>query len=182
PNLTVIRPCDANETAVAWRVAIETQDRPVLLALSRQDLPTLDRSRYASADGLRRGAYVLLDAPDAKPELILIASGSEVALILSAAERLRKDGVAVRCVSMPSWELFEALPQSERDEILPPKVGARLAVELGVSQGWHRHVGPSGDVMSVETFGASAPTKVLLREYGFTADEVCARAKALIRK
>ena len=111
PNLIVIRPGDANETAVAWRVALETRDRPVMLVLTRQDLPTLDRSRYAAADGLRRGAYVLSDAPNGKPELILIASGSEVGLIVAAAERLQQQGIAVRCVSMPSWELFEALPQ-----------------------------------------------------------------------
>ena len=132
PNLIVIRPGDANETAVAWRVALETRDRPVLLILSRQDMPTLDRSRYAAADELRRGAYVLSDAADGKPELILIASGSEVSLIVAAAERLQQQGIAVRCVSMPSWELFEALPQAERDAVLPPAIGARLAVELGV--------------------------------------------------
>lgn len=180
PNLTLIRPCDANETAVAWRVAIQTRDRPVLLALSRQDLPTLDRARYAAADGLRRGAYVLLDAPDARPDLILIASGSEVSLIAAAAERLRDESIAVRCVSMPSWELFEALTQQERDQVLPPSVGARLAVELGVSQGWERYVGATGDMVGVETFGASAPTGVLLREYGFTVDRICIRARALI--
>ncbi len=180
PNLTVIRPCDANETAVAWRVALETRDRPVVLVLTRQALPTLDRQQYASADGLRRGAYVLSDAKDGKPSLILIASGSEVALILAAAERLRGEGIAVRCVSMPSWELFEALPQVERDKVLPPGVTARLAVELGVSQGWERYVGPHGDMLGVERFGASAPAEVLLREYGFTVDNVCKRAKALL--
>ena len=180
PNLIVIRPGDANETAVAWRVAVETRDRPVLLALSRQDLPTLDRGRYAAADGLRQGAYVLFDAPDAKPELILIASGSEVGLIVAAAERLQAQGIAVRCVSMPSWELFEALPQAERDAVLPPSVGARLAVELGVPQGWDRYIGARGDMLGVQRFGASAPADVLLREYGFTVDNVCARAKALL--
>lgn len=180
PNLIVIRPCDANETAVAWRVALETCDRPVLLALTRQDVPTLDRSRYASADGLRRGAYVLSDAPDGKPELILIASGSEVGLILQAAERLQGQGISVRCVSMPSWELFDALPQAERDAVLPPLVSKRLAVELGVAQGWYRYVGDHGDVLGVEHFGASAPAEVLLREYGFSIDNVCARAKALL--
>ena len=182
PNLTVIRPCDANETAVAWRVAIETRDRPVLLALSRQDLSTLDRSRFAAADGLRRGGYVLLDAPAGQPELILIASGSEVGLIVAAAERLQAQGIHVRCVSMPSWELFEALPQAERDAVLPPAVGVRLAVELGVAQGWHRYVGAAGDVLSVERFGASAPAEVLLREYGFTVDAVCARAQGLLSR
>jgi transketolase len=179
PNLTLIRPADANETAVAWRVAVETRDRPVLLALSRQDLPTLDRTRYASADGLRRGAYVLGDTSDGKPELILIASGSEVALIAAAAERLQGQGVAVRCVSMPSWELFDAQPQAYRDNVLPPSIRTRLAVELGVSQGWHRYVGDHGDMLGVERFGASAPAGVLLREYGFTVDEVCRRALAL---
>jgi transketolase len=181
PNLTVIRPGDANETAVAWRVALETRDRPVVLVLSRQNLPTFDRSRHAPADGLRRGAYVLLDADGGKPELILIASGSEVGLIVAAAGRLQGQGVAVRCVSMPSWELFDALPPFERDAVLPPSVGARLAVEAGVAQGWHRYVGAAGDVLSVERFGASAPSDVLLREYGFSVDEVCRRALALRR-
>jgi transketolase len=156
------------------------QDRPVLLVLSRQDLPTLDRSRYAAADGLRRGAYVLSDAPDGKPQLILLASGSELGLIVAAAERLQLEGIAVRCVSMPSWELFEALPQAERDAVLPPRVGARLAVEAGVAQGWDRYIGARGEMLGVERFGASAPASVVLREYGFTVDNVCARARALL--
>jgi len=180
PYLTVIRPGDANETAVAWRVALETRDRPVVLVLTRQALPTLDRSRYAAADGLRRGAYVLSDAANGKPKLILLASGSEVGLIVVAAERLQQQGIAVRCVSMPSWELFEALPQAERDAVLPPTVGARLAVELGVSQGWDRYIGARGDMLGVERFGASAPAADVLREYGFTVDNICARAKALL--
>ncbi len=179
PNLTVIRPADANETAMAWKVAAQSEKHPVLLALTRQDLPTLDRSRYASADGVRQGAYVLSDAKDGKPSLILLASGSEVALILAAADQLQADGIAVRCVSMPSWELFDAQPQSYRDQVLPPNVSARLAVELGVSQGWDRYVGAKGDMLGVNRFGASAPADVLLREYGFTVDNVCARAKAL---
>jgi transketolase len=180
PDLVVIRPGDANETAVAWRVALETRDRPVLLVLTRQEVPTLDRSRYAAAEGLRRGAYVLHDAPHGKPELILLASGSEVSLIVAAAERLQQQGIAVRCVSMPSWELFEALPQAERDAVLPPGVRARLAVELGVSQGWERYIGEQGEMLGVECFGASAPATVLLREYGFTVENVCARARALL--
>jgi transketolase len=179
PNLTVIRPGDANETAVAWRVAVETRDRPVLLVLSRQNVPTLDRNRYASADGLRRGAYVLCDARDGKPDLILIASGAEVGLIVAAAERLGAEGTAVRCVSMPSWELFDALAQADRDAVLPPTVRVRLAVEAGAAQGWHRYVGDAGDVLGVERFGASAPGEVVLSEYGFTVDEVCKRARAL---
>ncbi len=180
PNVTVIRPCDANETAVAWRVAVETRDRPVLLVLTRQALPTLNRSRYAAADGLRRGAYVLSDAPNGDPELILLATGSEVSLIVAAAERLQQEGIAVRCVSMPSWELFEALPQAERDAVLPPSITARLAVEMGVSQGWDRYIGARGQMLGVERFGASAPAAVLLRQYGFTIDHVCARAKTLL--
>ena len=180
PNLVVIRPADANETAIAWRVAVETHDRPVALILSRQDLPTLDRGHYAAADGLRRGAYVLSDAPNGKPNIILIASGSEVGLIVAAADWLQAQGVAVRCVSMPSWKLFDALPQTERDAVLPPSVPARLAVELGVSQGWDRYIGAQGGMISMERFGASAPAEKLLQEYGFTVDEVCARAVALL--
>jgi transketolase len=180
PRLTLMRPADANETAVAWKVALETRDRPVLLALTRQDVPTLDRSRCASAEGLRRGAYVLDGVSPAPPSLILIASGSEVALIVAAAARLRGDGVAVRCVSMPSWDLFDAQPQSYRDEVLPPQVTARLAVELGVRQGWDRYVGQRGDMLCVERFGASAPGPALLDRYGFRVDNVVARARRLL--
>ena len=185
PNLTLIRPADANETAVAWKVAVDTRDHPVLLVLTRQDLSTLDRSRHASAEGLRRGAYVLRELTTAgarasEPDLILLASGSEVTLILSAAERLYVDGLSVRCVSMPSWDLFDAQPRSYRDEVLPPAVLARLAVELGASQGWHRYVGDQGEVLGVDRFGASAPAGVLMREFGFTTDNVLARARRLI--
>ena len=180
PGLTVIRPGDANETAVAWKVAVEMRDRPVLLVLTRQDVATLDRSRYASAEGLRRGAYVLSDAANGRPALILIASGSEVGLILAAAERLRGEGVAVRCVSMPSWDLFEAQSQSYRDTVLPPEVTARLAVELGVAQGWHRYTGERGDMLGIDRFGASAPAEVLLEKYGFTVDNVLLRARKLL--
>jgi transketolase len=181
PGLTVLRPGDANETAVAWRVALESRDRPMLFALSRQSLPTLDRTRYASADGLRKGAYVLADAKDGKPQLILIASGSEVGLVVAAAQKLEDDGIAVRVVSMPSWDLFDAQPQVYRDEVLPHTVRARLAVEAGSTQGWHRYVGDGGDVLGIDRFGASAPGDTVLREYGFTVDNVCARAKALLR-
>jgi len=182
PNLSVIRPADANETAVAWKVALETKKRPVLLALTRQNVPTLDRSRYASADGLRRGAYVLSDAPDGKPALILIASGSEVGLIVEAADQLQADGIAVRCVSMPSWELFDAQSQAYRDQVLPPDVPARLAVELGVSQGWDRYLGSKGDMLGIDHFGASAPAEVLLREFGFTVENVVKRARAVLAR
>ncbi len=185
PNLTLIRPADANETAVAWKVAIETRERPVLLVLTRQNLPTLDRSRYASTEGLRRGAYVVHDAPavganGTGPDLILLASGSELMLILAAAERLQAEGVAVRCVSMPSWDLFDAQALSYRNAVLPPTVRARLAVELGAMQGWHRYVGDQGEVLGVERFGASAPAGVLMREYGFTIDTVLTRARGVM--
>jgi transketolase len=180
PNLTVIRPCDANETAEAWRVAIEMREAPVTLVFTRQALPTLDRSRFAAADGLRRGAYVLDDDGGASPALLLVASGSEVQLIVAAAQRLRAQDIAVRCVSMPSWELFEAQSREYRDSVLPPSVRARLAVEAGSPQGWSRYVGDGGDVIGVDTFGASAPGDTNLREYGFTVDNVCARALALL--
>ncbi|MEO8299576.1 MAG: transketolase C-terminal domain-containing protein, partial [Burkholderiales bacterium] len=191
PNLTLLRPADANETAVAWKVAVETRGRPSLLVLTRQDVPTLDRSRHASAEGLRRGAYVVLELGPtstggvesrSEPDLILLASGSEVSLILTAAERLQADGLSVRCVSMPSWDLFDAQSRAYRDEVLPPDVPARLAVELGAAQGWHRYVGDGGDVLSVERFGASAPAGVLLREFGFTVDNVVLRAHRLLAK
>ena len=156
PGLTLLRPADANETAVAWRVAIEARDRPVLLVLTRQDVPTLERSRFASAEGLRRGAYILRDTGTAPPSLILLASGSEVGLIVVAAERLAGEGVAVRCVSLPSWVLFEAQPQSYRDQVLPPYLTARLAVELGVRQGWDRYIGSRGAMIGVDQFGSSS--------------------------
>ncbi|MEO7324782.1 MAG: transketolase [Dokdonella sp.] len=180
PGLTLIRPADANETAVAWRIALESRSRPVLLALTRQAVPTLDRTRLASADGVRKGAYMLSDADGAAPQLILIASGSEVGLILAASERLRGEGIPVRCVSMPSWNLFDAQTPAYRELVLPVNVRARLAVEAGSTQGWHRYVGDAGDVIGIDRFGASAPGDVVLREYGFTVDHVCERARALL--
>lgn len=185
PNLCVIRPADANETVVAWQVAVQTRDRPVLLVLTRQNVPTLDRTQYASADGLRRGAYTLMPASpgrtnNALPALILMASGSEVGLILAAAEILHNEGTDVRCVSMPSWDLFDTQPRAYREEILPSSVGARLAVELGSPQGWHRFVGDHGDVLGIDRFGASAPADILLSEYGFTVEGVAARARMLL--
>jgi transketolase len=182
PDLMVIRPGDANETAVAWRVALETTGHPLALVLTRQDLPTLDRTRYAAAEGLRRGAYVLAEAPGGKPDLILMASGSEVSLLVAAQLKLQEQKVMARVVSMPSWELFEAQPREYRDAVLPPSVPARLAVEAGVAQGWCRYVGDRGDVLSVERFGASAPGSVVMREYGFSVENVCKRALALLNR
>jgi len=179
PGLTVIRPCDANETAVAWRVALEA-DRPVALVLTRQNVPTLDRSQCAAADGLRQGAYVLADAPHGKPDVILIATGSEVGLVMAARRTLKARNVMARVVSMPSWDLFDSQSQSYRDQVLLPTVRARIAVEAGASQGWHRYVGDRGDMLGVDRYGASAPGDVVMREYGFTADNVCKRAMALL--
>jgi transketolase len=181
PRLCVIRPGDANEVAVAWRVALESRGRPIAMVLTRQNVPTLDRARLANPDGLRRGAYVLLDAANGAPDLILIASGSELGLVAAAAEKLSAEGRRVRVVSMPSWDLFEAQPQAYRESVLPPAITARLAVEAGVTQGWHRYVGDAGDVIGVDRFGASAPGEVMMREYGLTIDNVCKRARALHR-
>jgi transketolase len=180
PELIVIRPCDANETAVAWRIAIETRDRPVALILTRQSVPTLDRNHFGTAEGLRRGAYVLKDAAEGKPDLILIGTGSEVSLIVRAGEKLTKEGMQVRIVSMPSWKLFDAQPQSYRDLVLPPPIHARLAVEAGATQGWCKYVGDNGDVIGVDRFGASAPGEVVMREYGFTVENICQRAMELV--
>jgi transketolase len=182
PNLLVLRPGDANETAVAWSVAVKTRDRPVALILSRQNVPTLDRSQFAAADGLRRGAYVLSDAPKGKPDIILIATGSEVSLIVAAGQALAESGIPARLVSMPSWELFDAQPQSYRDSVLPPSTRARLAVEAGATLGWCKYVGSNGEVIGVDHFGASAPEKDLMREYGFTVENICHRALELVSR
>ena len=181
PGLVVIRPADANETAVAWRVAVEAREQPVALVLSRQKVPTLDRERYASAEGLRRGAYVLQDAQNGKAELILTGSGAETGLVVAAAEKLSAEGIAVRVVSMPCWSLFDKQAQAYRDEVLPPAITARLAVEAGSPQGWHRYVGDHGDVLGVDRFGASAPGDEVLARYGFSVDNICKRARALLQ-
>ncbi len=181
PQLSLIRPGDANETAVAWRVAVETTT-PTALVLTRQNVPVLDRSQYASAEGLRRGAYILSDAPNGKPDIILIASGSEVPLIAEAQKKLAEENIQARVVSMPSWDLFEAQPKEYRDSVLPPHIKARLAVEAGVAQGWERYVGEAGDVIAMHRFGASAPYQVLFEKFGFTPENVAAHAKQLLGK
>lgn len=179
PHLSLIRPADANETAVAWRVAIEHRG-PVALILTRQGLPIIDRTKYGAAEGLEKGAYILADAKGKAPELILIATGSEVAPTLEAYEKLTAEGVAVRLVSMPSWDLFEKQPQSYRDEVLPPAVTARLAVEAGASFGWDRWVGPKGAVHGINRFGASAPYKVIAENLGFTGEHIAKQARELL--
>ncbi|MEO7493405.1 MAG: transketolase [Massilia sp.] len=182
PKLIVIRPADANETAYAWRVALQSRERPVALALTRQAVPTIDRSQYAPAAGLLRGAYVLAEAANGKAQLILIASGSEVTLALAAQQALLLQNVQARVVSMPSWELFDDQPQDYRNSVLPPELPVRLAIEAGISQGWHRYAGDRGAVLAVDTFGASAPGNVMLEKYGFTVANVCLRALELLHR
>lgn len=180
PNLVLIRPADANETAAAWRVALDSKDRPVALALTRQNLPILDQAEFPSAEGLVRGAYILRDPEDGSPDLILIASGSEVSLALEAEKQLKGRGIKARVVSMPSWELFDEQDEAYRNEVLPPSVTARLAIEAGSTQGWHRYVGSAGDVIGLDRFGASAPGKVVYEKLGFSVENVVQRALGLI--
>jgi transketolase len=180
PGLTVIRPGDANEAAEAWRVAMRHREGPVGLVLTRQKLPVVDRGKYAPAAGLAQGAYVLAEAASGAPRLILIATGSEVALALDARERLEADGIPTRVVSMPSWELFERQPREVRDQVLPPAVAARLSIEAGVALGWRRWVGDAGGSVAVDRYGASAPGERVLEELGFSVENVVARAKALL--
>jgi transketolase len=181
PQLIVIRPADANEVAEAWRYIMENTRHPVALILSRQPLPTFDRTKYATAEGLRRGAYVLADS-DGEPELILIGTGSEVQLCLGAHEQLKAEGIRSRVVSMPSWELFQRQPEEYRNSVLPPKVRARVAVEAGTSLGWRDYVGLDGRIVARRQFGASAPIKELLKQFGFTVENVIAQAKAALEQ
>jgi transketolase len=180
PELLFFRPADANETAWAWRMAVTNRHRPSVLSLTRQKVPTLDRSRFAGAEGLARGAYVLNPDVD-RPDILLLATGSEVGLIVEAARQLAGDGVKVRLVSMPCWELFAEQEPSYRDAVLPPAVEARLAVEAGVPLGWERWTGCHGDVLGLDRFGASAPGPRVMKELGFTVENVLARARALLR-
>jgi transketolase len=180
PGLDVIRPADANEVAEAWRVAIDRTHQPVALVLTRQSVPILDRSRYAPAAGLRRGGYVLADSEGAEPEVILIATGSEVALALAAHEELSGEGIRSRVVSLPCWELFERQDDAYRDEVLPPGVTARVSVEEASTLGWDRYVGPGGVKIGMHTFGTSAPLKDVQDKFGFTPDRVAEAAKELL--
>jgi transketolase len=179
PDLLFIRPCDANETAWAWRIAIQNRHRPTVLSLTRQNVPTLDRSVYASAEGLARGAYVL-NPQVVAPDIVLLATGSEVALIVEAEKQLAEKGVKARLVSMPCWELFEEQSNEYREGVLPSSVTARLAVEAGVSLGWHRWVGPRGGLVTLDRYGASAPAARIFRELGFTVENVAAQALAVL--
>lgn len=180
PNITVIRPADANETAQAWKTAIEHQGGPVVLVFTRQGLPILDQDKYGKAEGLSNGAYILSDS-DKAPDVILMATGSEVTLILQAQEKLKAEGIAARVVSMPSWELFEKQSAAYKEKIFPKSVRKRLAVEAGSPLGWHKYVTDEGDIIAMHTFGESAPAEQLFAEFGFTVDNVVAKAKALLK-
>jgi transketolase len=181
PGLTVIRPAEATETAAAWRVALQTTTGPVALILSRQNLPVLDRRKLPPADELAHGAYVL-SAPDGAPQAILIATGSEVHVAVAAQSLLAENGVAANVVSMPSWELFEKMPQSYRDSVLPPGISARVAVEAGVALGWERYVGASGIVVGINGFGASAPGETVMEKFGFTPERVADAVLGILSK
>ncbi|MBA3072554.1 MAG: transketolase [Anaerolineae bacterium] len=181
PNLTVLRPADANETAQAWRAAVENSHGPTLLALSRQNLPTVDRSVLGSASGTLKGAYVLADLGKSKPEIILMASGSEVDLIVKAGQELVDSGHSVRLVSFPSWELFEKTDQSYKDSVLLPDVKARLVVECGIAQGWEKYAGSDGKIIAMTGYGASAPAPILMEKFGFTVKNVVEVAKSLLK-
>jgi transketolase len=178
PNLTVIRPADANETAQAWRVAIEHKTGPVAIVLTRQNLPVIDQQQYTKATELEKGAYILSEA-HAAPELILIATGSEVQLIMQAQAKLKDEGIAARVVSMPSWELFAKQDASYKEKVFPAKVRRRISVEAGSTLGWSKFVTEDGITMGIDTFGESAPAEILFKHFGLTVEEIVKKAKAL---
>ncbi|HEY8563298.1 MAG TPA: transketolase [Pyrinomonadaceae bacterium] len=180
PNLFVIRPCDAHETREAWRIALLRRHAPTALAFSRQKVALIDRTKFASAEGTLKGAYILAEASNKEPRLILIATGSEIGLAMEAREKLEAEGTATRVVSMPCWELFDEQDAEYRESVLPSNVKARLAIEAGVSLGWAKYVGDAGDCLTVDKFGASAPAEVVFREYGFTVENVVEKAKNLL--
>lgn len=182
PNMTVIRPADANEVTEAWRIAIEHQGGPVAIVLTRQKLPVIDRTKYAAASNLAKGGYVLADSDAQMLDLIILATGSEVHLSLGAYEQLKKEGTRVRVVNMASWELFELQPKEYKEMVLPSRVTKRLSVEAGSPFGWHQYVGPEGDILGINRFGASAPGDVVMKEYGFSVENVVKRAKTMLRK
>jgi transketolase len=182
PGLITLRPGDANEVVEAYRYVMKLRHEPAIFALSRQPLPTLDRNKYASAAGVAKGAYVLADSPGGKPDVLLIASGSELSLAVEAHEKLVAQGIKSRVVSMPSWEIFEHQTKEYRDSVLPPGVTNRIAIEQASTFGWERYVGSTGRVVGMKTFGASAPLKALQKKFGFEPDQVVSMAKELIGK
>jgi transketolase len=179
-NIVVLRPGDANEVVEAWKIAMQITHGPVLLVLTRQAVPTLDRTKYAPASGVAKGAYVLADAEGGKPDVILMGTGSEVSLCVEAYEKLKGEGTRARVVSMPSWEIFEKQEQAYKDNVLPPTVAARVSVEMAATLGWDRYVGPKGQMVGMHSFGASAPWKDLQKYFGFTTETVVNAAKRAI--
>ena len=179
PGLVTLRPADANEVVEAWRYIAKARHEPVALILTRQKVPTLDRQKYGSAEGLHKGAYILSDCAG-KPDILLLATGSEVSLCLESAERLSKEGIKVRVISMPSWQIFEKQDEAYRNHVIPPDVIARLSVEQASTFGWERYVGLRGRSIGMKSFGASAPLEELLKKFGFTVDHVVAQAKEVI--
>ena len=181
PGLITLRPGDANEVVEAWRVIMETRHDPVALVVTRQPLPTLDRTRYASAAGVQRGAYILADPADARPEVLLLATGSEVALCVNAYEQLLQEGIKARVVSMPSWELFDRQSPEYKNSVLPPEIQARVAVEQASTFGWERYAGAPAAIIGMRTFGVSAPLKELVKKFGFMPEQIVAAAKEQVR-
>ena len=186
PGLITLRPGDANEMLEAWKIIMKSQHEPVCLILTREDLPTLDRKKYAPASGVSKGAYVLADAPDGKPDVLLLASGSTLYMCVNAYEQLTKEGIKARVVSMPSWEMFEHHCAKQnpkyREEVMPSSVTARVAVELASTFGWHQYVGLTGSVIGMKTFGASAPLKELTKKFGFSPENIVAAAKEQLKQ
>jgi transketolase len=182
PGLVLLRPADANEVIEAWKVILKLKKEPAALVLTRQGVPTIDRTKYASAAGVARGAYILADAENGKPQVILMATGSEVSICLDAYEKLKQEGIQARVVSMPSWDIFEHQDQGYREQVFPPDVKARVAVEQASTFGWSQYVGSDGRIIGMHTFGASAPLKELQKKFGFTPDAVIQAARELVRK
>jgi transketolase len=180
PNLVLFRPADANEVVEAWKVIIQLKHEPAALVLTRQGVPTFDRTKYAPAAGAAKGAYILADAPDGKPDVILLGTGSEVSLCVTAYEQLKSEGVKARVVSMPSWDIFEKQSADYKKQVLPPGVKARVSVEAASTFGWSQYVGPTGKMIGMHRFGASAPIKDLLKKFGFTTDKVVEAAREAI--
>jgi transketolase len=180
PGLVLLRPADANEVVEAWKVIMQLKHEPAALVLTRQAVPTFDRTKYASAAGVSKGAYILADAPDGKPQLILMSSGSEVQLCIAAYEQLKSEGVKARVVSMPSWAIFEQQSEEYKQQVFPREVKARVAVEQASTFGWSQYVGRQGKVIGMHTFGSSAPLKDVLKKFGFSPDKVVEAARATI--
>jgi transketolase len=180
PGLMLLRPADANEVVEAWKVIMQLRDQPVALVLTRQPVPTFDRSKYGPASGVAKGAYILADTADGKPDVILMGTGSEVSLCVEAYEQLKSQGIKARVVSMPSWDLFERQDEAYRKQLLPPEVKARVSVEMAATFGWSRYLGPTGVAIGMHRFGASAPIKDLLKKFGFTTEKVVAAAREAI--